>query len=436
MRRPNNPLVDDSNIEELYLDHPFNWAINIAIFRMGDPGVMADDSSPGGSLPEKQLKHNKLIKNFATGVKALKNRLTKAKVRTRFLPHVQSLIQENAISTGHYPYEMLPRIVEPALQVAPPESPLMRRPPTPRPVVPVFVEPSSGGQSYVPVSPTDSEYSPRAGGIPVSPIQRPAANKGPRVADYSAGNPHGPSHQPALFNMEQAPAWVIPPSPSVPMSNSVPQAISKIKPPLCRPPHSPKLQSHLFSRERIPPEQRKPSSRSPGFLLIYDSDVGQPLTEDYIDNGDERHNPDEPPRNSLLFRPDTPTTTRSPTYWNSVELQTASATIPTPPGDPDWPLVLPWECLDDPSIPPEWGGRGGLVNEGLEVSVYNGGNVTHSEDLDREELDKLLHTNDVIAMRLLSIEFDSELLFMSACSIWFHSVTRLKYAIDPDLFFS
>ena len=57
-------------------------------------------------------------------------------------------------------------------------------------------------------------------------------------------------------------------------------------------------------------------------------------------------------------------------------------------------------------------------------------------DLDREELDKLLHTNDVIAMHLLSIEFDSELLLMSACSIWLHSVTHLEYVIDPDLFCS
>jgi hypothetical protein len=53
---------------------------------------------------------------------------------------------------------------------------------------------------------------------------------------------------------------------------------------------------------------------------------------------------------------------------------------------------------------------------------------------DREELDKLLHTSDVISMRLLSLEFDSELLMMSACSIWLHSVTRLEYTIDPDLF--
>jgi hypothetical protein len=121
-----------------------------------------------------------------------------------------------------------------------------------------------------------------------------------------------------------------------------------------------------------------PQSRSPGFLLTYDSDVRQPLAKDYLDehDGGEQCSPDEPPRNSLLFRPDTPITTRSPTYWNSVELQTAPATIPTPPEESTWPLVLPWECLDDPTIPLKWGERGGLVNGGLKVSVYSGGNVT------------------------------------------------------------
>ena len=53
---------------------------------------------------------------------------------------------------------------------------------------------------------------------------------------------------------------------------------------------------------------------------------------------------------------------------------------------------------------------------------------------DREELDKLLHTSDVISMRLLSIEFDSELLFLAACSVWLQSVTRLEYVVDPSLF--
>ena len=57
-----------------------------------------------------------------------------------------------------------------------------------------------------------------------------------------------------------------------------------------------------------------------------------------------------------------------------------------------------------------------------------------SEDKTREELDKLLHADDVISMRLLCIEFDSELLFAAACSTWLHFVTRLKYVIDPSLF--
>ena len=57
-----------------------------------------------------------------------------------------------------------------------------------------------------------------------------------------------------------------------------------------------------------------------------------------------------------------------------------------------------------------------------------------SGDKTREELDKLLHTDDVISMRLLCIEFDSELLFAAACSTWLHSVTRLEYVVDPDLF--
>ena len=57
-----------------------------------------------------------------------------------------------------------------------------------------------------------------------------------------------------------------------------------------------------------------------------------------------------------------------------------------------------------------------------------------SGDKTREELDKLLHTDDVISMRLLCIEFDSELLFAAACLTWLHAVTRLEYVVDPDLF--
>ena len=111
------------------------------------------------AFQEEQTKHTKVIKDFANGVEALKNHLTKAKVRTQLLPHIQSLIRENAISTGHYLYEMLPQVIESLLQVTPPESPLMWHPPTSRPVIPVFIEPSSRGDKYIPISSTESETS-------------------------------------------------------------------------------------------------------------------------------------------------------------------------------------------------------------------------------------------------------------------------------------
>ena len=57
-----------------------------------------------------------------------------------------------------------------------------------------------------------------------------------------------------------------------------------------------------------------------------------------------------------------------------------------------------------------------------------------STDKSREELDKLLHADDVISMRLLCIEFDSELLFAAVYSIWLCFVTHLEYVIDPSLF--
>ena len=55
-------------------------------------------------------------------------------------------------------------------------------------------------------------------------------------------------------------------------------------------------------------------------------------------------------------------------------------------------------------------------------------------DKDREELNRLLYADDVVSMHLLSIEFDSELLFAAACLTWLYSVTHLKYIIDPILF--
>ena len=69
------------------------------------------------------------------------------------------------------------------------------------------------------------------------------------------------------------------------------------------------------------------------------------------------------------------------------------------------------------------------------LSLQNMLSLLHpSEDKTKKELDKLLHTDDVISMHLLCIEFDSELLFAATCLTWLHSVTCLEYIIDPSLF--
>ena len=95
---------------------------------------------------------------------------------------------------------MLSWVIELALQVAFPKSPLMQCPPTLQPVVLVFVEPSNGKDSYIPVFPTDSKQSFQKGGIPVSLPN--IIDKGPWVINYSAENTHRPSHRPAFFDTE------------------------------------------------------------------------------------------------------------------------------------------------------------------------------------------------------------------------------------------
>ena len=42
---PNLPFttnIDDSALEELYTDYPFNWTMNLALYQIGDAGVLAD----------------------------------------------------------------------------------------------------------------------------------------------------------------------------------------------------------------------------------------------------------------------------------------------------------------------------------------------------------------------------------------------------------
>jgi hypothetical protein len=39
---PFKTRVDDNDLEPLYTDHPFNWTLNLALYHMGDAGILAD----------------------------------------------------------------------------------------------------------------------------------------------------------------------------------------------------------------------------------------------------------------------------------------------------------------------------------------------------------------------------------------------------------
>jgi len=109
------------------------------------------------------------------------------------------------------------------------------------------------------------------------------------------------------------------------------------------------------------------------------------------------------PKSSLLLDPSTPSATQPTEYWDNFELQTINfqppATIPdslriytqedlydpawsgpdAPPITTDpWPRRnSPWGHRDDPSVPKEWGGNGGLVADSVGADSYTGGNVTY-----------------------------------------------------------
>ena len=471
-----DPLIDNTDLKELYLDYPFNWAINIAIFRLGDPGVMANMYRFRASytklkalknenerilclveaFQEEQTKHTKTIKDFADGIEALKNRLVKAKVRTQLLPHIQNLIQENAVSTSHYPYNMMPQVIEPALQVVPPELPLMRCPPTLRPVIPIFIEPSSSGDKYVSVSPTtESDISPWVGGIPVSSPS--VVDKGAQVANYSAGNSHRPHHQPTPFDTEQAPAWVIPPSP-----HWYPSETASLRPPHKQSVSTANYEGTTAWNATLPmtaaPEV---ATASPSALTPTSVESAKPATSP-ADRAEASKadllvfcspttrmwdNPS--PRTTLTMGHRTPTNCSATASSFALILQLRH----TPPHigtasnyrPPLLPSLHRQMSLPDPLFSPESPSKipafllNGKEEKDWSMEVWKSpsimGIMLHPlKDKAREELDKLLHADDIILMRLLCIEFDSELLFVAACSTWLHSVTRLEYIIDPTLF--
>jgi hypothetical protein len=234
--------INNGDLEELYLDHPFNWAVNYALFRLGDAGVLADIhrfrqsysklkalkrenerlTRIIGAIQKEQEGHNKEIRTFTGEVKGLKSRLTTARVRNRIAPLLACLAIEGMAPDPIYPYgrqHKPPTLLEPPSLPMQVEEPLKKRPATPQPPL---NEPIEEEQGYVPSTPSDYEPGPPAtGGIPASSSdnnQEPALHYSdalaPRVADYSAGNVRGPHHQPTPFDTEQARSWLPLPGPS------------------------------------------------------------------------------------------------------------------------------------------------------------------------------------------------------------------------------
>jgi len=229
---PYNLHVDDDDLEDLYLDHPFNWAVNYALYRLGDAGVLADVHRLRMSYAKlKHFKeehrrmrriidtvqkevhdHNTKIQTFIKEVEGFKSRLVQAKVCSQIAPMLVRLQIEGMAPDPIYPYGSFD-----ATQPPPPaeiiitEEPVIRRPATPYypTIQPISTSSESG---YIPSTPSPLPTGPPPGqGIPVA---RYTNALGPRILDYTAGNDAGPSHCPLLFDTEPLQQWVLPHIPS------------------------------------------------------------------------------------------------------------------------------------------------------------------------------------------------------------------------------
>ncbi len=114
---------DDNNLDILYNDYPFNWAISFALYRLRDPGVISDIFSLRSSygrlkvlkhkndtlarlithLQEEQEQHNKEIKEFTDDTAAIRGRLVATQVRTQITPLLTHLAVEGVIPDPIYP---------------------------------------------------------------------------------------------------------------------------------------------------------------------------------------------------------------------------------------------------------------------------------------------------------------------------------------------
>src|SRR5712672_4401770 len=217
--------VDDDDLEELYLDHPFNWAVNFALYRLGDAGVLADvyrlrksyaklknfkiDTAKLGRIIEaiqtEVEGNNKEIQTFVHEVEELKGRLVQARVRSRIAPMLLHLHIEGIAPDPIYPYGSFNEAPsQPQVTVTPEEETLPRRPPTPF----VYAVPSSEGTPYIPSTPSEGRPGPPSGqGIPAAVY---TDDLRPRVMDYTAGRSGAPHHRPQPFDTEPLRQWHLP----------------------------------------------------------------------------------------------------------------------------------------------------------------------------------------------------------------------------------
>ncbi len=212
--------IDDLQLEELYKDYPFNWAINLALTQLGDAGLIADVhhfrmTYPKlkalkweneqlnhiiGALQKEQEVHTQEIQQFIDGIQEIKEQLTAARVMTQIAP----LLQRMAVKGG-----VIWDSIYPQLYHAPLAAPVEQiRPPTPHPVLhPTNPEPlstSSSLSAYIPQTPTPDMQQPPSPprlGIPADSVQTPVLPI-PLWLDYTATG-RGPHHQPTPFNLEQ-----------------------------------------------------------------------------------------------------------------------------------------------------------------------------------------------------------------------------------------
>ena len=122
--------VDDSDLELLYLNHPFNWVVNHALYHLGDAGILADVHRYKmsycqlrsqkrenekltciiGAVQKEQEAHNGEICAFTERIKRIKEHLTAAKVRTQIHPILACLFIEGMHQDPLYPYGQYPDV--------------------------------------------------------------------------------------------------------------------------------------------------------------------------------------------------------------------------------------------------------------------------------------------------------------------------------------